>query len=187
MKKAKLIGTIIGIIVFISAIAGLTYAWFTWRSNNVNISGATGCFTIDYTISQEIGATSAESLKLGTSYTDGKYAEVTLSLNSACTGITGKGSLYLNTKSVATDDVILGGALNYTVVKVTGSTEEQIKTGTITTTDKITVATDIPLGGTSTSSTYRVYVWINGEQATNSYANAKYSGFISAEAVQDAA
>ena len=48
-KKVKIIGTIIGIILFAILIAGFTYAWFTWESHKVNISGNTACFDINYT------------------------------------------------------------------------------------------------------------------------------------------
>ena len=39
MKKAKLVGTIFGVILFIALIAGFTYAWVSWQSDNINISG----------------------------------------------------------------------------------------------------------------------------------------------------
>ncbi len=35
MKKAKIIGTIVGVIFSVAAIAGITYAWFTWQSSNI--------------------------------------------------------------------------------------------------------------------------------------------------------
>lgn len=47
-KKIKLIGTVVGIVLFIILIAGITYAAFVWRSENINISGSSECFTINY-------------------------------------------------------------------------------------------------------------------------------------------
>ena len=47
-KKIKLIGTVVGIVLFIILIAGVTYAAFVWRSENINISGSSECFTINY-------------------------------------------------------------------------------------------------------------------------------------------
>ncbi len=186
MKKAKIIGTIVGVIFFVAAIAGITYAWFTWQSSNINVSGNTGCFTIDYGIGQEIGVSSSEPLKLATSYTEGLYAEVSLGLNDKCTGISGKGTLYLNTNPVGTDTAILTGALKYTAVSISGQTSNIIAEGVITSTDKIVLATNIDLDTETDDYTYRVYVWIDGEIADNTYANAKYSGYISAEAIQNA-
>ena len=48
-KKIKIIGTIIGIVLFVILIAGFTFAWFTWESSRINISGNTACFNINYT------------------------------------------------------------------------------------------------------------------------------------------
>lgn len=234
-KNAKLIGTIIGIIAFVILIAGATYAWFTWRSSSINISGTSGCFVIDYGISKEIGATSVAPLKLGTSYSDGLIAEVTAKINSSCTGVTGKGTLYLNTNIEGTSPAILKGALKYHVIasttkendvvenptvknsqaksstsdKLTGgglgsseiggteiggveigggdigdATQEQFKTGVITSTGKLAILTNIDLD-TLTTRRYTVYVWIDGEIADNTYADATYSGYISLEATQN--
>ena len=47
-KKIKIIGTIIGIVLFVILIAGFTFAWFTWESSRINISGNTACFNINY-------------------------------------------------------------------------------------------------------------------------------------------
>jgi len=54
-KKIKLIGTILGVLLFIVLIVGISYAWFNWRSGNVIISGNTECFpVIEYTKGQTI-------------------------------------------------------------------------------------------------------------------------------------
>lgn len=47
-KKIKLVGTIVGVLLFIMLIAGVTYAAFAWRSENIDISGVSECFTINY-------------------------------------------------------------------------------------------------------------------------------------------
>ena len=46
-KNSKKIGTILGIILFIGLIAGITYAVFNWRSTNTNISVNTKCFQVE--------------------------------------------------------------------------------------------------------------------------------------------
>lgn len=48
-KKVKIIGTIVGIVLFIVLIAGFTYAWFTWESSKISVGGNTACFDINYT------------------------------------------------------------------------------------------------------------------------------------------
>ena len=46
-KNSKSIGIVIGIVLFIALIGGITYAVFNWRSTNTNISVNTKCFDIE--------------------------------------------------------------------------------------------------------------------------------------------
>ena len=177
MKKAKFVGTIFGIVLFIALIAGFTYAWLSWRSNNIEMRGTTGCFNIDYGVSQQIGSDSVkESLEMTSIYTEGLSAKVSLALKSTCSNVLGTATLYLNTSSASSN--ILNGALKYTVLN--GDTV--IGTGVINTSDRITLINDIDISST-TPTTYTVYVWLDGSVADNSYANVSYTGYISAEAV----
>ncbi|MBQ8192800.1 MAG: hypothetical protein IJZ46_01865 [Bacilli bacterium] len=185
MKKSKIIGAVIGVVLFVIMIAGVTYAWYTWRSNEISISGNSSCFIINYEISQEIGAAdSSKSLTFGDSYEDGVYAAVTFGLNSSCTSITAKGNLYLNTNSVGTDQEILGGALKYQVVKKNNTTSELVDAGTINSTGRITLLSDIVLTAEAGVYTYEVWVWVDSTLVNDSYVNADYSGYISADAEQ---
>ena len=177
MKKAKLLGAVFGIILFICLIAGFTYAWVSWQSNNIGIGGTLDCFDIDYGISQQIGSSSTKaSLEMASSYTGGLSAKVSLAVKSTCTNVSGTATLYLNTTQAPSS--ILKGALKYTVV----SGSSVIATGAITSSSRITLANNINVSST-TPSTYTVYVWLDGSLADNSYANLSYTGYISAEAV----
>lgn len=183
MKKAKLIGTIIGVFLFIALIAGFTYAWIAWQSNNINIADRSDCFDIDYGISQQIGSASAKaSLSMTSDYTEGLSANVTLSLKTECANIPGTATLYLNTTNVGTtsgtSSGILNGALKYTVVSGTSV----LANGVIDSNNKIPLVDNIDVSST-TPTTYTVYVWLDGEVADNSYANLNYIGYISAEAI----
>ena len=183
MKKAKLIGSIIGVFLFIALIAGFTYAWIAWQSNNINIAGRSDCFDIDYGISQQIGSASAKaSLSMTSDYTEGLSANVTLSLKTECANIPGTATLYLNTTNVGTtsgtSSGILNGALKYTVVSGTSV----LANGVIDSNNKIPLVDNIDVSST-TPTTYTVYVWLDGEVADNSYANLNYIGYISAEAI----
>lgn len=53
-NKVKILGTMLGIILFIALIAGISYAWISWRSSNISITGKTECFNINYTVSQSL-------------------------------------------------------------------------------------------------------------------------------------
>lgn len=46
-KNSRSIGIVIGIVLFIALIGGITYAIFNWRSSNTNISVTTKCFDIE--------------------------------------------------------------------------------------------------------------------------------------------
>ena len=183
MKKAKLIGSIIGVFLFIALIAGFTYAWIAWQSNNINIADRSDCFDIDYGISQQIGSASAKaSLSMTSDYTEGLSAKVSLSLKTECANIPGTATLYLNTTNVGTtsgtSSGILNGALKYTVVSGTSV----LANGVIDSNNKIPLVDNIDVSST-TPTTYTVYVWLDGEVADNSYANLNYIGYISAEAI----
>ena len=176
MNKAKLIGAIFGVILFIALIGSFTYAWVTWQSDNINTSGTSDCFDIDYGVSKEIGSSSTkESLEMVNNYTEGLSAKVSLALKSNCKNVSGLATLYLNTNSASSS--ILKGALKYTVFKG----EIVVSEGSINTSEKITLLDNIEVNDT-TPITYTVYVWLNGEEVDNSYANLSYYGYISAEA-----
>ena len=111
MKSAKLWGTILGVLVFMALIAGITYAWYTWKSPDTDISGSTGCFNINYTKGQEIGGSGGDQvLAAGDNYTSGLHTTVKIGISSDC-NIKGKGTLYLTTNTTGTSDAILKGAL----------------------------------------------------------------------------
>lgn len=185
MKVAKIMGVVVGVLIFIVMIAGITYAYFTWRSNDVVISGSSKCFSIDYGVSQEIGsADSSKTIAIGDTYEDGAYAEVTFGLNSSCTNMKAIGTIYLNTNVVGTDENILNGALKYQVIRKTATTTELVDDGIITSTEPITLFTDIELSAETQGYTYQVWVWIDVNLADNNYIGAQYSGYISAEAEQ---
>ena len=52
--KSKLLGTILGIVIFILIVAGFTYAALNWRSGKVNLGITSGCFDIYYDKGQDI-------------------------------------------------------------------------------------------------------------------------------------
>lgn len=178
-KKAKIIGFIIGVFAFVVLIAGATYAWLAWTGRKINIAGTSQqCFDINYTVSRNIGTSNASvPIKYQSNYTGSQYAEVVLGVAPSCTGVTGKGTIYLTTTNAS--NAILKGGLYYTVVSVSGSTETVLSEGAITQTAEEKLLTNINV--TNTAVTYRVYLWINGDYADESYLNATYSGEIGAE------
>ena len=191
-KKSKTIGSLLGIFGFIALVAGATYAWLTWRSNNIIIAGSTECFDVVY-YRKDLGTVENPAmLKFMTNYNrdnlnqvveNPQYAEVGLSLDPRCTNVSGLGKLYLTT-NVSTDDILLTGGLYYTLVKVENSTETFIKDGPITTEGDILLQDNIFVSSTTGGIKYRVYIWINGPITTDqNYVGASYVGEIRAEVV----
>ena len=192
IKKSKVIGSLLGIFGFIALVAGATYAWLTWRSNNIIIAGSTECFDVVY-YRKDLGTVeNPAKIKFMTNYNrdnlnqvveNPQYAEVGLSLDPRCTNVAGLGKLYLTT-NVSTDDILLTGGLYYTLVKVENSTETFIKDGPITTEGDILLQDNIFVSATTGGIKYRVYIWINGPITTDqNYVGASYIGEIRAEVV----
>ena len=190
-KKAKKVGYILGIIAFIALAAGATYAWLTWRSNNIIIAGSSECFDVIY-YRKDLGTQqNPAKIKFQESYVGAPdYAEVGLSLDPSCSTIAGKGSIYLTT-NVSTSNSILTGGLYYTLVSVKNNVETFIKEGPITTTGDILLQDNIFVNSSTTDTRYRVYIWINGALedgqghyvADNTYVGGTYTGEIRAEVV----
>lgn len=193
-EKSKIIGLIIGIICFILVVSGASYAWLTWRSNNIIVAGSTDCFNVNYPITSEIGTLqSPAKLRYFTSYNRDNmnqlvanplYAEVALSMNNNC-NTTGTGTIYLTTDSTGTDNAVLGGALKYTLTSVTNNEETVISTAAITSTSEITLKNNISVTTSSGGTVYRVYVWLDGSIADETYLNKSYVGSIRAEVISN--
>lgn len=203
LRKAKILGTILGVVLFVLAIAGITYAWYTWESGKIKISGTSECFTINYTKGQIINNESVilfdESkiitnnqitIKSGMAITD-----VTASIDSDCS-IAGNLAITLDI-SVLNEAYISGnsiGAFKYvvasydpsiytdiTVAALSGSSFNIIESGSITSTQPITLVNQ----ELSTSETgYLVIFYVDGDLANNDAGESTFSGTIKGVATQ---
>jgi len=204
-NKIKFIGTILGIVLFISLIAGITYAWITWTSENINISGTSECFTVNYTKGQTINNASVilfdESkiinnnkitIKNGMAITN-----VTAGLNSNCS-ISGNITISLtinnlNTAYISGNSI---GAFKYalasydpsvyttiTTSALSNTAFDIIKTESITSTDKITlVAEEL----STTTKGYLIIFYVDGNLVDNDAKDSTFSATIDAVAAQTA-
>ena len=203
-KKKKLI--ILGVIILILAISGLTYAILTWTSTKINLGLNSGCFTIDYTKGQDISG----NLKLinGAESFDGNgnfvikegmgLSYANLGIKSSCT-IEGYGSLYLNVTTLS-DAFKEGGdsynALGYALLRNTsnlsndkltienlkGQSFEIIDIKPITNTGTIKLVTE-QLSNTELNK-YLIVIFVISQAAGNSITSATFQGNISADAEQ---
>lgn len=187
-KNKNIVRTIVGVLILILLVVGVTYAYFAWKSNNTNITGTSGCFDINYDKGQDIGSTdSPYGLKSTCTYSEGASASVTMNIDSTCT-TTGVASINLITNSFTlydSSDAFSRGenVLKYQVVKVNGANEEEIEgcSGYITNSSTKSLC-EVDLSYTAT--TYKVYLYLDCNTVTTSYIGASYSGYIQTVATQ---
>lgn len=177
MNKQKVIGLILGVVLFIALIAGLTYAYVSWNSDNINLKVNSECFNILYDSGTNISGPIMPSLD----YTGGRYVTVKMDLSSSCTLVEASGKISLNTLDSTSSNLYKEGVLNYQLLinnEVTDIKGNITESGTIEfdvgQLNKKSVAT----------TTYTIYVWVNAEHVTNEHVSSTYYGNISAEAVQ---
>lgn len=187
-KNKNIIRMIIGVFILILLVGGVTYAYFSWKSADVNISGTSGCFDIVYDKGQDIGsADSPYGLKSTCTYSEGASASVTMNIDSSCT-TTGVASINLITNNFTlydSSDAFSRGdnVLKYQVVMVTSNGEVEIDgcNGYITNSSTKSLC-EVDLSYTATS--YKVYLYLDCDTVTTSYIGASYSGYIQTVATQ---
>lgn len=173
-EKTKILGTVLGILVLIIVVSGITYAAFSWASDPGRgiISGNTECFDITYTKGTDI---LDGSLDFGSTYTEGLSATVKAKLSDACT-INGTGTLYLDTKDETSDYLITNKLVRYQVLQ--DGTE--VASDTIKSKGKNVIYDNFDI--TSTEKEFTVYIWINiadvNDTNISSISSSTYSGTI---------
>lgn len=163
-------------------VTGVTYALFEAFAENENtVTGGT-CFSVRYTKGQNIDS----ELSMGTSYTSGKSTNIVISIDNQtasnrCSNIIGKGTIFLNTVSSNIDFTNTGNIpLMYSVV--VGNTA--LASGEVTGASKQALYTNFDV--TTTSVTYKVYLWYNeNKDNDNDFNDINYSGYISAEVMAE--
>ena len=202
-KKKKLI--VLGVILLIIVISGITYAILTWQSGNINIGINTNCFTINYAkgnnISGSLKLINEEDLINNNKFTIKEgvgVSSVNIGIKSTCS-IEGYGNILLNITNISnaftTGDS--KGALKYAVLKNTSTitTPSSISTtsllnqsfdiekkGSITTSDTLKLLTK-QLSNTELYK-YIIVIYVDNNLAGNDITSASFTGSISADAVQ---
>ena len=202
-KKKKLI--VLGVILLIIVISGITYAILTWQSGNINIGINTNCFTINYAKGNNITG----SLKLINEedlISNGKFtikegvgvSGVNIGIKSTCS-IEGYGNILLNITNISsvftTGDS--KGALKYAVLKNTSTITDPTQ---ISTTSLLNQSFDIEKKGSITTSgtlklltkqlsntelyKYIIVIYVDNNLAGNDVTEGTFTGNISADAVQ---
>ena len=177
MKKAKIVGAVFGVILFIAAIAGITYAFISWTSENINKVVESKCFEIFYEKGNDITGSIMPSYE----YTGGLSTTVKMDINPNC-NMNANGKLYLVTDEDTSSNLYRTGLLNYQVL--INDTVTDIK-GNITSTGEIEIDLGPLSKNTSAVTEYTLYIWINYNLVTNSDVSLVYSGSLRAEAIQE--
>lgn len=190
MEKERIIEIVIGVVLFILTIVGLSYAWFSNKTQNSNISGTAGCFDIEYDKGQDIGSSdNPYSLRPTCEYKNGASASVTINMKNGCLN-TGKASINLKTNSfILYDgsnafDTKTKDVLRYQVTKSITDGEEEMDecNGYVNSSTNISLCTvDVD----NTPTTYNIYLYLDCNTVTTTYIGSSYSGYIQSVAYQD--
>lgn len=183
-KRSRMYSVIFSVLFVITIVSGVTLAIYTWQSISEEdsvIEGDSTCFDITYVKGNNIGSNEdVARIPLGTNYLDGLSTTIKMSVDTRCTDISGRGTLYLNTEEETSDVLINNNLLNYEVV-VEGNSVDR---GIINSKDSIPIYEDFEI--TYDVKNITVYVWVNGEYVTNDNVNevttGVYKGYISASA-----
>lgn len=188
MDKRKLIGTIIGVIMFAILIAGATYAFLTFAVNVTNgtYNGKTMKFLVDYTKGTEI--TAIPQLVTATPET-AESLHVVAKKNAESVD----GNLTIKLSTTSNNNLTTGSIVNWALCKgaCVGNFLDAKATGKINTggseaephvDDLYTDPEEI----TDDGDTYYVYFWIDAVTLNNSHLGQIYSGYIHASATQSA-
>lgn len=177
MNKHKILGLILGVLLFIVMIASVTYAYLSWTSDDIKLTVGSKCFNVFYEKGKELTG----DIMPSSDYTGGLSTSVKMNIDSDC-DIKANGKLYLKTNEETSDNLFRDGLLNYYVLKdgvaITGGS------GSITEEGEIEINLGELTGDTDASTSYTLYVWIDYNLVNNSDAFSSYLGSIRAEAIQ---
>ena len=194
-NKKQMTLSIVTVLAVMVLVAGGTYAWLTSQLavTNGNYNTRSMNFVVNYT-----NGNALNSLPTLSSPTPSTAAKISVTAGLAATSTPGDLTIYLNSNVTGLTEqetaLITSGAINYAVCinGVDTCTEDfssvpAAQKGVVNSTansGKLAILSGSQLQ--YTTRTYDIYLWLDGSKITNAMAsaNASYSGFISAEAVQ---
>lgn len=212
MDKRKLIGTIIGVMMFALMIVGATYAWLTFSATvtNATANGTTLKYIVNYTKGNNI-----TDIPILSNPTTTTATQVTVKATRPVGSIADNITLKLTTESATSLNLVNpkgsdGTPIRYVVCEgYCGATENEVvnlsniinsptttKTGgtviveTNDNGDVINRTMSIYTGSIPGSSTqsgtveYKIYFWLDASSLVDNHVGKKYSGYIHAESVQ---
>ena len=186
-KKIKIYGVVLGIILFILLVSGLTYAILNWRSSNITITGNSECLEVESVKGSNI--TGSDLLLLDSGVVNNN--QITIRAGMVVTNITAKlkssctldGYLTINLKTTTLNSGFTSsgnstGALKYVLASydpstyttistsaLNGKTFDIIKIGSITSTGTLKIKEEQLSKDTTLA--YLVIFYIDGDKANN--------------------
>ena len=161
MEKRKVLGTIIGVLAFIALIAGISFAWFSWQSsNNTLVSFTVG--GVDITFNAGADITSSKLRPVSTKEVGVSKGYAVKKTITASSPLTAYLNLYL------TLETLPNGLKHESFIWELYKGSELVGKGNFKDAnqgDNIKIASNQKI--TNTTSTYDLYIWIDG----NNYAN----------------
>lgn len=184
MDKKKLIGTIVGVVLFVALIAGATFAWLTFNANvtNGNYNTMTGNFIINYTKGeQNISSVPIITVTDVATLADSEASSVVVKAGKNSTNMpNGNFTIKLKTVADGTTLDLTNGALKYAVA-IGDAAPTAINS--VTSTDDVVLLQDYLLSSTIQVE-FTIYFWLDSGTITSDDMSKTYSGYIDASAVQ---
>lgn len=198
MDKRKIIGTIIGVLMFAMLIVGATFAWLTFNATvtNATVNGITLSYWVDYGKGEKIE--NIPILNMGTKTTaakatvtakrpEGSIADnIKLYLTSTSTGLTTTSGIVKYIVCVDNDDNYKcdENFTNRTIQSITATSTVEIYSGMLNGPEQ-----DPETGQEITNEvTYDIYFWIDSAMLSNEHlkdGHKEYSGYIHADSNQE--
>lgn len=210
MDKTKLIGTILGVIMFAALIVGATYAWLTISATvtNGNYTLSSKNFIIDYSggsqISNTVMTSNATIASITSETTAATETDGWLAVTASKTANSARASEF-SIKLHVTSNTLTTSAITWALCKGSCPTTVALATvssGSATCGTGVTACGTIAGGASNTdivlytdtttfntdaavdATTYNIYVWLDAETVVSADLGKKFSGYVHASATQ---
>ena len=151
----KVVYSVIGVVLIVITVFGITFAAFNWASDPSGgfINATSECFDLDYTKGEDI---TDGTLVFGSDYTSGLNATVKAKLSDRCSTMEkGIATLYVDVKDETSAYFMDNDLLRYQVLE----DGVAVASGVLTDYGKNAVYSNIEVTGTEKS--FTVYVWFS--------------------------
>lgn len=184
MDKKKLIGTIIGVIMFAMLIVGATYAWLIITASITNGTYNTGSrnFVIDYTKGTDVTNLPILTVSSASAVASSGASSLTVTAKLNSTN-TPKGDLKLTLVTTSDSGTLVSKGIIKYAVSINGGTPTAPQTVSSNNQDLILSGTSTTsLIDSTTNNSFTVYLWLDA--ATLTTTGQTYAGYIKASATQ---